>query len=271
MNQKIKSVLWWIFAILFTIVIAVYQKMTGPTYPVKGTVTLNNQVIKYKLIRSANNEKDALISIPVADTSIKGSIKYKRFKSNDVWTEMQLIRNNGNLEFKIPKQPAAGKMMYEITLSSGQQQEILADQGKPVIMRFKGPVPFYILIPHILLMFLAMLYSSRTGIEALIKGSKTYSYSVITLILLIPGGLILGPIVQKYAFGALWTGWPFGHDLTDDKTLAAFIAWIIAVIKLRKNRQSTGWAIAAAIILLLVYLIPHSVLGSEIDYTQLPK
>ena len=33
------------------------------------------------------------------------------------------------------------------------------------------------------------------------------------------GGMILGPIVQKYAFGAYWTGIPFGHDLTDAKNL----------------------------------------------------
>jgi uncharacterized membrane protein len=77
--------------------------------------------------------------------------------------------------------------------------------------------------------------------------------------------------VQKYAFGAYWTGWPFGHDLTDNKTALAFIAWLIAVIKLRKNREARGWAIAAALVLLLVYLVPHSVLGSEIDHTQMPK
>jgi hypothetical protein len=270
MFNTIKSVLWWIFAILFTLVIAVYQKMTGPTYPVRGSVTLNNQLIKYKLPRSANNDEDAVISIPVNDTAITGAIRYKRFKSNDEWIRSALTRQAGKLEYRIPKQPAAGKVMYEIILSDGPRQEILANKGEPVVMRFKGPVPLFILIPHILLMFLAMLFSTRTGIEALRKGSKTYAYAICTLIFLIPGGLILGPVVQKYAFGAFWTGWPFGHDLTDNKTVIAFIVWLIAVIKLRKNRQATGWAIAASVILLAVYLIPHSVLGSEIDYTQVP-
>ena len=41
------------------------------------------------------------------------------------------------------------------------------------------------------------------------------------LLLLAVGGFILGPLVQNYAFGELWTGVPFGWDLTDNKTLIA--------------------------------------------------
>jgi len=32
--------------------------------------------------------------------------------------------------------------------------------------------------------------------------------------------------VQHYAFGQLWTGVPFGWDLTDNKTLLAALAWV---------------------------------------------
>jgi hypothetical protein len=115
-------------------------------------------------------------------------------------------------------------------------------------------------------MFMAMLYSTRTGIEALRKGDKTKNYTLITLSLLTAGGMFLGPVVQKYAFGALWTGWPFGQDLTDNKTLVAFLAWLVAYLRLRKNSTNRAWVVAAAIILLMVYLIPHSMFGSELDY-----
>jgi hypothetical protein len=119
-------------------------------------------------------------------------------------------------------------------------------------------------------MFLAMLFSTRAGIEAIRKGRQTYFLSVFTLILLTAGGLFLGPVVQKYAFDAYWTGWPFGHDLTDNKTLIAVIGWLFAVLKLRRNRNARAWAIVAAILLLAVYLVPHSLYGSEIDYTNKP-
>jgi hypothetical protein len=117
-------------------------------------------------------------------------------------------------------------------------------------------------------MFISLVISFRAGLEALFKGKNLYKYSLLVLITLGIGGLILGPIVQKYAFGAFWTGWPFGHDLTDNKTLVSVIFWVIAVWKTKNNPSSRLWVFIAVIISLAVYLIPHSVLGSEIDHTK---
>jgi len=282
MNKTLKSFLWWVFAIFFTIAMARYQKMTGPTYPISGKATLNGNEIKYKLIRTAENDKDAEIALNVPDTSINGTITYKRFKSNDSLTTVPLIRRNDTLFFMMPTQPAAGKMMYEITLKSDSQQVILkAKNDEFAVMRFKGPVPLYILIPHVLAMFLGLLFSTRTAIEALIGGARTFKLALWTLGFLVVGGLILGPIVQKYAFGAYWTGWPFADgvsfnlfqmgDLTDNKTLVMVLAWVIAIFKLRKDPKNKFWPAFAAVMVLIVYLIPHSMLGSEIDHTKVPK
>jgi len=307
MSPKLKSTLWWIFAVFFTITMANYQKRTGPTYPISGKTTLNNKEIKYELIRTAENEKDAKISINVPDTSVKGTITYKRYKSNDLLTTTNMVRSvdtsyfhtfsnllnsilgkprtyklDSNLVFMMPVQPAAGKMMYEITLTSGSEQVVLkAKNGEFAVMRFKGPVPLYILLPHILAMFLGLLFSTRTAIEALIGGARTYKLALWTLAFLVLGGLILGPVVQKYAFGAFWTGWPLAGDgtfnlfrlgdMTDNKTLVMVLAWVIAIFKLRKDPKNKFWPVIAAVMVLVVYLIPHSVLGSEIDHTKTPQ
>jgi hypothetical protein len=281
MSSTTKSILWWVFAVFFTIAAAEYQKMTGPTYPVKGHATLNGKEIKYKLIRTAENDKDAEISVVVPDQSVTGFIEYKRYKSHDSLTSVPMTRSGEKLVFMMPKQPAAGKMSYDIVLNSGTESvKLTNNEEKPVVMRFKGPVPLYILIPHVLCMFLGLLFSTRTAIESLINGARTYKLALFALFFLIPGGLILGPFVQKYAFGHFWTGWPIADgvhfnitkfgDLTDNKTFVMFLAWLIAAYKLRKDPGNKVWPVAAAIIVLIVYLIPHSVLGSEIDYTKLP-
>ncbi len=272
MNKTTKSILWWVFAVLFTVAMARYQKMTGPTYPISGKTALNGQEFKYSLIRSAENVKDAEIALNIPDTSVKGTITYKRFKSDDSLSTVPLLRRNDTLYFDMPKQPAAGKMMYEIELQSGTSKvKLNAKNDEFVVMRFKGPVPFTILIPHILMMFLGLLFSTRTAIEALINGARTYKLALWTLGFLIIGGLILGPMVQKHAFGAYWTGWPFGHDLTDNKTLFMVLAWVFAIFKLRKDPKNKLWPVIAAVMVLVVYLIPHSVLGSEIDHTKTPQ
>ncbi len=78
--------------------------------------------------------------------------------------------------------------------------------------------------------------------------------------------MVLGSIVQKYAFGAYWTGFPFGMDLTDNKTLIALLGWIAAAFAVEKNRQSMILIFAAAILMLGVYAIPHSLVGSELKH-----
>lgn len=267
--MKYKNLIFWIISVVLTLVMVVYQRLTGPTQPVRGKVELAGEKIKYKLLRSYGGTDDAEISINDPTDKLQGVFTYKRYKSFDSLTSVPMTHQGGKLVAHIPHQPPAGKVEYWITLSDGTNEVRLSDE--PVIIRFKGHVPDYILIPHILLMFLAMLFSTRTGVEAIAKGPRTLRYSIITTICLIGGGLILGPIVQKFAFGAYWTGWPFGHDLTDNKTAVAFIFWVIAVYQLIKNPQRRSWAIAAAIVTSLVYLIPHSVLGSEIDHTAAPK
>jgi len=213
--RKFKSLFWWLFAVIFTIIIASYQRMTGPSYPKDATVTLNNNNLKFKLIRS-HADGDAEIKLVVPDKNITGKVTFKRYKSFDKWSTVEMKREGDNLLSSIPHQPPAGKIEYFVSLGDDKHQVNLTPE--PVIIRFTGKVPPYILIPHILIMFLAMLFSTRTGIEALTKGAHTFRYTTHTVILFFLGGLILGPIVQHFAFGFYWTGWPFGGDLTDNKT-----------------------------------------------------
>lgn len=264
--MKYKSLLLWIFAILFTLSLAVYQRLTGPTHPVRGSINIDNTEIKYKLLRSAENHEPASIVLKDVPQGVTGSIKYKRFNIEEEWLTKDLQFEDGNLIAELPPQPMAGKLEYIIKLNSPKKEYVINET--PVVMRFKGAVPRYILFPHILFMFLAMLWSTRTGLDVLFKGPNTKNMVFLTLMFLLIGGMILGPIVQKFAFDDYWTGWPFGGDLTDNKTLVAFVAWIIAYLRIRKDSKNKWWALAAAIILLMVYLIPHSMFGSELDYSS---
>jgi len=87
-----------------------------------------------------------------------------------------------------------------------------------------------------------MLFGLRVGLELFFRRVDTKYYTGVVLITLFVGGLILGPVVQKYAFGAFWAGWPFGHDLTDNKTLFVFIFWVIAWFVLRKKTTKQSMA-----------------------------
>lgn len=262
----VKKILLWFLAFIITAGAAIFQRMTGPTYPIKSDIVFSDQLVKYKFYRSHEGSENHRVAMLATDKDIMGVLKFKRHKSADTITEVPMILQGDSLYAELPGQPPAGKIEYQVFLSKGDKSITIPD--KPVIIRFKGTVPGMFLIPHIILMFAAMLFSLKAGIDALQKNSNLKWIVNWTLIFLILGGLILGPIIQYYAFGAFWTGFPFGTDLTDNKTLIAFIFWVIAFFAVRKNKSVRMWTLIASIVLFLVYMIPHSVLGSEIDYSK---
>jgi hypothetical protein len=265
-----KIFLFWTLAVIITVGSAVYQRMTGPTHPLKGKVILANREIKYTLDRSCDTSVNYKLQIKTGDPSIVGSIMWKRYKTNNQWNQVQMNYADGRLSGELPKQPMAGKLQYSVILQSNEST-VRLPENDPVVIRFKGDVPTSVLIVHVIVMFMGMLFSNRAGIESFAKEPNFKKLTLWTLGLLAAGGLILGPIVQKYAFGVYWSGWPLGTDLTDDKTALAFISWVLATISAYKFKNPKRWVLAAAIITLGVYLIPHSALGSELDYSKLPQ
>jgi len=266
--SKSKIFLLWTITVVITVSAMFYQRMTGPTYPKKVNVELAGQQYKLRLLRSNEIGSPCDIKIPIEDKSVKAIIFYKKYKVNEGWTreEMQLKTDEDKLFLSatLPEQPSAGKVEYRIELYKGNEMIDIAKE-EPVVVRFKGFVPRYILIPHIIFMIISLFVATRAGVEALANGDKTRKFATLTLISLGIGGLILGPIVQLYAFGELWTGWPFGGDWTDNKTIFAWLFWLIAFVVLRKNPHNKLWPIVATLVIFAMYMIPHSMGGSELD------
>ena len=263
-----KRTIWlWIAAILITLASAVYQRKTGPTYPLNGDVDLDGSQIIYELGRAHGGEGDQPVVLNSPDTLVGGFLIWRRYKSNDSWNRIVLDRAGNDLVAALPHQPPAGKLEYHLELHK-MDKAILLPADENVVTRFKGAVPATILIPHILFMFFGMLVSNRAGLEVLYSTEHVKFYALWATALLFFGGMVLGPIVQKFAFGEFWTGIPFGFDLTDNKTLVAQVVWIVAFLAVLYKRQARWWVLAASIITLAVFMIPHSLHGSELDYSK---
>ena len=265
----LRSTLFWILAFIITAGSAVFQRKTGPTWPVDGEVSFSNSIIKYEFERSHEGKTDHKVEIEVLNENVGGTLYYKRYKTNDEWTSLPMMRKENILTGFLPHQPPAGKLLYYVELNTENSKLSIPEKG-PIEIRFKGEVPMAIIIIHVFFMFAAMLVSTKAGIQVLIKGKNIRKYALWTAALMFIGGFILGPLMQKYAFGDFWTGFPFGFDLTDNKTLIAMIAWVIALIKGRNDQKADGWVLAASIITFVIFMIPHSMLGSELDYSSLP-
>jgi len=253
----------WIFALLITLAAAYYQQATGPTHPFKTEVNTGIQKFPVVFPRSHTGTSDCPVVLQIPDITVKGVLLFRKYPGNDEMTKVELKRGGDQLTALLPNQPPAGKLEYRIDLEkNGTALKINNDI--PVVIRFTGDVPKVILVIHILLMFLAMFFSNATGLLALF-GIRTFKFfTVITFAILLIGGLIFGPIVQWYAFNEWWTGIPFGWDLTDNKTLIAVLAWLMALEMIRKKNASF-WVILAALITIAIFSIPHSLYGSQLD------
>lgn len=254
-------------AIVVTLLAVVYQRATGPTYPKKVDIGIENQV-QIKLPRSQGGEINAAVELPKMTDEMTASLTYKRYPTKDEWTTVTLKDMGNRLLAELPFQPPAGKLTYFINIDYGndKKQEI-ASKEDPIYIRYKGEVPAYVLAPHVFFMFFSMLLSALAFFEAIFKTEAYKAVGRLTLGSLMIGGMVLGPIVQKFAFGVYWAGFPYDWDLTDNKLLVAVLAWMAGVILTYKLKRP--WpTIAAAIVLFGVYSIPHSMQGSEFDYDK---
>lgn len=249
----------WILAIVITSSAAIYKRTSGPSYEKEVRFQVENKEYTTTLPRRHNGPDSCAIELPIP-ASVEGVLFYKRHSTNEDWKSTSFRESeNGQIAY-LPGQSSAGKLQYFIGLRSSERIVYIA-RHEPLVIRFKGEVPTGIQLPHVVVMILAMLFSTVAGLFALGKISNYRIYGYITLILLIIGGFILGPAMQYHAFGDAWTGIPFGWDLTGNKTLIAFLGWTTAILSNRKISRPRHYAIAA-VLLLIVYSIPDSLLGS---------
>lgn len=276
-----KQVVLWLVAILLMAAAVVYQRLTGPTHPYRASYTVNEQSYSAKLVRSEETVRNAEPMLPAAeDASVSATLHYKRYRTQDDFTAQPMERKtiDGEEMFvgSLPKQPAAGKMEYFVEVNTPSGTQRLPADGENIVLRYKDPVPMSILIPHIVLMFFSVLIGMRAGLAALFAPSQMRSLAWITVFGITLGGMVLGPIVQKYAFGAYWTGFPFGGDWTDNKVLFMWGGWVFACTFIgfkRKQKEAVGrtLVVLATLVMMACYLIPHSIHGSELDYEKLEQ
>lgn len=260
-----KKYVYWLLAIVITLVLSIYQRMTGPTHPKRVTVELNGESYKIKLPRSGV-QHDEILTLKGVPSNTNAQLHYRRYPTSDDYTTVDFSWTDSECQTVLPVQPVAGKLQYYLTVDG---KDYLADE--PLVIRFRNDVPVYILVPHILLMFAAMLFAVYTFLLVITR-KKYGKWLKITVGTLFVGGFILGPLVQHVAFGPWWAGFPYGTDLTDNKTLLSFLFFVaaLATMKWKYNKWVVGLAV---LFMIVIFSIPHSTYGSEYDYTtqQLKK
>jgi hypothetical protein len=269
-----------VLAVVITLLVVVASRYFGPNRKYTVETRADGLVLSHKAPRSQTGEGPATLELRAKLDGRKASdlaVGLKgRVKGESDWERLGVARIETGEEgwdkvfvFEVPPKPYTTRYFYtfEIELPEEGGPLILARaDGEPMMVKFKGEVPAWIVIAHILGMFggffLLILCAFHSvglarGREDHLAASRLAWWSWILMFL---GGVPFGWAMNYYAFDVIWEAFPFGGDVTDNKTQIALILWglVAAGLSWKKGRKSGLIAVVGAILVLAIFMIPHS-------------
>jgi len=253
---------------------------------VHQVVKQNGIIINHNTVPKQAGDEIPVITAKVTGTS-QVSLLYKIGKTGQFQSvPMNPQPGKENIFVaSLPHYPKATKAWYYIEatkrMDNDEVKVVLPDKTapdfKPILLKYEGKVPTYIIIPHVLCNFGAIFFMVLTLFSAVDvrKGRKklkeSVKYPLITFLLMFLGFLPLGIAMNHFAFGATWEAFPFGKDVTDNKSQIILLFWLLILILVKgtllgKNDQKNfvsdrGYStmvIISFIVTIAMYAIPHS-------------
>lgn len=260
-----KKDICWLLAIVLTAYLAVLQLVMESSYPVVTEINTGKQKISLQLIRSFEGNGNCPVVFPIGDIAVKGYLLYNLKSDTLKRVKLDLTREGDKLTGHLPQQLPGTEMEYQVFLER-EKAQIEVNNGKPVVIKFKGKVPLYLILANAFCIVTVLLLSSLTGFYALFN---VRSYRWMIYILLISSlflSLFLFPLVQKYALNS-WSYLPKIWSL-NTKILLTSLIWVItALLSLFMKKLRRIWLILASIITCVLFLIPHPDTSQHVNIT----
>ena len=186
---------------------------------------------------------------------------------------------DGRWRARLPAFEKGTKLHYMIELlDTGEVvARVPSDEESMLYIRYKGEVSRIVLILHIVFMFASFyfmvqaLWSAIGMLAGRVRKGEAVRHAKMVLFSSFIGGWPLGFVLNYQAFGVVWEGYPFGYDITDNKTQVMFVFWFVSLLLVRgsflgrgEERDTLGErGFAAAMIVsfivsLLLFIVPHS-------------
>ncbi len=275
-----------IAAVVFTFLLLAFTRKTTAVRSIHQLVEGESMLIEHNTVPKQVGGEIPLISARVEGAS-EVRLVYKIGKEGAYqWVKMDPKTEEGSVfEASIPLHPKGSQAWYYLEAIGRRGSEEVRitlpemDSGRPhpIRLKFEGEVPAHIIIPHIISIFAAIFFATLTLFTAVDmkrgRGTlgKSVKYCAITLLLLFIGFFPFGWAMNYFAFGVLWEAFPFGRDVTDNKSQIMFLFWLITLIMVKgtfwgksesKNlvtgRVYSTLVIVSFVATMIILAVPHS-------------
>jgi hypothetical protein len=221
----------------------------------------------------------AVSAMIVSDELIEPSVLYTVVGEEGTRRANMIHTGEGRWEAYLPAVEKGGSVLYALTIrrEDGGMVRLPEEEGSFLLVKYKGKVSPLVLVLHIIFMFGAfyfMIQSLWSAIDILSTGtgkSSAVSNSRWVLVCAFIGGWPIGFLLNFQAFGPVWEGFPFGYDITDNKTQLIFFFWLVSLLLVRGSFLGKGedkdmlgprgFALAVLlsyIVSLFLFIVPHS-------------
>jgi hypothetical protein len=185
----------------------------------------------------------------------------------------------GIYEAHLPEFPKGTKIKYWITAANvaGTQVRMPADRNRVIVLKYKGRASTAVIVAHVVFMFVAFFFMTMSFLAAIgiLRGREDKTNAVRAgrwaLAASFVGGWLLGVVLNRQTFGTGWEGFPFGYDITDNKTQMVFVFWLVSMLlswgsfigrgekrDLLGRRAFAIAIVASFFVSLALYILPHS-------------
>jgi hypothetical protein len=290
LTRKIENIImkFWriLIAFIFTLVLLVFARKTTTVQSVHKTVEKSGILIDHNTVPKKVGEGDAVIPVKVIGAN---EVKlFYRIGEEELQAVDMGLKEGENDVFvaSIPYHKKGTQAWYYIEaqkqIGDAKLTVSLPDKNspnyKPILLKFEGDVPPYIIVSHVFCNFAGIFFSVLAIFSTvdLMRGKSTLKKSVIfslfTFIFLFTGFLLVGSALNYFAFGVMWEAFPFGSDITDNKSQIILFFWVVTLFLVKgtilgKNpsqnlvseKTYSFMVIISFVVTVVMYLIPHSI------------
>ena len=263
-----KQIILWLGAIIITFLAGYMYNVTGPDYPVSGSIGVEGKMVTFKFdkIYRGNDIYNVFIRTDVKDikayllwkdvstNAINGKLTRNQFAS--IW-HRELMADSGFLiKGNFPHHNPGDKIAYRVELNYAGKQYYLPDD-KPVTIEFLWQVNSSILNIFYFILFCGLILAVRTGLEAFNDNRRIGMYTIFTLIFFFLYTICLVPLKRSYELNAINHFVPPINSIITYQSISLLLLWIIGLSLIFNFKGNRIIPLVISSLTLIIYTFIH--------------
>lgn len=256
MNRMKQTIILWTAALFITLLAGYTKNVTGPEFPVSGTIGIDGKKVTYyfeKIIRDSSSFK---ISIRCDIDSVKGIVLFSKVNSNNSWDTILLSNQNRLLVGEIPYPGPLKKIFYKVELEKNGKKYFIPTKKEEEII-FMGKVPITMKVLLFITFFFGLLLSVRTGLEYFNEHPHTKKLTLFTIIPFALYGFFVFPVYKTFELNMVGSQFANPIELFTIGSFSYFLIWTLFGVIIFRSANPKTWGLVTSLITLILSIILH--------------